>query len=451
MQIISLFTRVSQSWPDSVLAFLRLSSFFNFEFELFSPACAVPISFWSYYQMQMLAPLFFVGFLFAVMGCLELWQRYKKRKNNVERDGPDPISRVIYIIVFILSNMFTFLATKVLGPLECYRQPDRTFTMYLSPTNNCFEGEWAQNYGSVVFYAFLYLGLAPFSILVVFFIRRKHIWDREFLWKFGALIRPYKKTLFFWELVATFKKTMFVVLIKALADISIFGRLFYLICFLVVFLGIENLFLPFRTRDLNGLNAYWNIVAVFLLLSDALVFEPQSAKAAGQAIVATMVIVMMLFDLFMSFHRVIINLIFSKKYGAEAEKAMNDAREDAANRPKAIDTTGGSVPLSSVKSDPSGDAPPPPPPASQGVFDDEDDEDRYVAGAPKLGFGMGIFAPSSPVVEVNSVGRLTVLERSPSEAALPQPNGPKSPSMAAERMEKARDLRNRLDSDATGI
>jgi heme/copper-type cytochrome/quinol oxidase subunit 2 len=351
MQIISLFTRVSQSWPESVLVFLRLSSFFNFEFELFSPACAVRISYWAYYRMQMLAPIVFVVVLVIITGMFSIFQR-RKRRNQTDwgtNTGPDLFSRGLYMIVFIFSNMYTFLATKVLGPLECYQQHDKTFSMVLSPSSNCFEGEWAQNHYVVILFSILYLGLVPLSIIVVFVLKRKSIWQPEFLWKFGALIRPYKKNLFFWEIVATLKKTAFVVLIKALADITIYARLFYLICFLSVFLGLENMFHPFRTKNLNGLNAYWNILAVFLLMSNAFVFEPQSTKAAGQAIVAAIVVMLMLFALFVSFYRVAANFVTRvRSRGVQTKKNEADLEEE--------------------------------------------EEDEYVDGAPKLRFNMDVFA-----------------------------------------------------------
>jgi hypothetical protein len=286
--------------------------------------------------MQMAAPLIFIVVLCMWLGFSDY--RYKKRHTidneddkKIAANRPDLISRTIYVLVFILSNMYTFLATKVLGPLECYRQPDRTFTMTLSPSDNCYEGRWADSYPSVVFYAFLYLGLSPFLILISFIKNRRNITEKKFLWRFGALVRPYKPQLYYWELVATLKKIIFVVLVKILADISVYGRLFYLICFLILFMGIENVVQPYRNAQLNGLNSFWNIVAVFLLLANALIFEPGTTKKGGQIVVAIFVILFLLFAIFSSFVRGLLNVAFNLKLGIENFRS-NDTQE---TRPRA--------------------------------------------------------------------------------------------------------------------
>jgi hypothetical protein len=231
------------------------------------------------------------------------------------------------------------------------------------------------------------------------------------------------------------------------------------------------LVLPFRSADLNGLNAYWNIVAVFLLLSNALVFEPQSAKAAGQAIVATLVIVMMLFAVYVSFHRVILNFICSKKM--KGQGPQNDILADKVegDKKETNTTTGGVVMLTNVgtntdtfeTSGPAVPPPPPSPPSPRSV--EEGEEDEYIPGAPKLGFNMAIFAPSSSsiikesqrqfqmAIPVSSLNQLGIrmggaAAASPvSPSAVAPPMSPKSPSSAAEKLQKSKSLRAVLSED----
>lgn len=292
MQIISLYSRVSYSWPTEVLYFIRITSILNFEMELCSPTCSVPISYWGYYKMQMLAPIVFLGCLSLVIIALDLRLRRKRKLEGLpypDPDTPDLISRAIYIIVFIFSNMYTFLATKVLlGILECFKQPDGTYTMLLNPSERCNEGSWADNKPFVILFSVLYLGIAPFSIVLIFLKNRSSVAStRKFLWRYGALVRPYITNMFFWELIATVKKTVFVVLVKVLASLTVYARLLHLTFFLIIFMVTENVCLPSKTHRLNAL---WNSVAVFLLLSNALIFEPQSIGTAGLVVVAVLVI-----------------------------------------------------------------------------------------------------------------------------------------------------------------
>ncbi len=221
--------------------------------------------------------------------------------------------------VFIFSNMFTFIASKVLGPLECYQQPDKSFTMVLSPSLRCYEGDWNANYASVILFSFLYLGLIPVLILFVF-VKYRASEKRKtpiFLARYGSLVRPYKSNLYFWELVLSIKKFLFVILVKVLAGVGISLRLFYLICTLLFFILFENYFLPFKTNYLNGLNSLWNIAAIFLLLSNALVFEAQSIGYGSQIVIAIFVISLLLVAIFASISRLLVNFIFRKRYGMD--------------------------------------------------------------------------------------------------------------------------------------
>jgi hypothetical protein len=284
----------------------------------------------------MMAPLVFVALLGLGLGLVFIRERSKhvNPKVNSATEKPDIFSRVIYSFVFIFANMFTFLATKVLAPLECYRQPDGSFTMVLSPSERCFEGAWSKNYPAVVFFALLYLGIAPLSLTVVFIMNRGNIFSSKFLRKFGALIRPYAPALFFWEIVVTAKKTLFVVLVKAVADVSIYRRYFFLVCFLVFFMALENVCKPYRNLTLNGLNALWNLVAVFMLLSGALVFEPMSTSDSSRIAVAFLVVIAVLFAVFSSFIRATLNIIFRYRMGMDNNpKDMNKSSSGAHNLP----------------------------------------------------------------------------------------------------------------------
>jgi hypothetical protein len=217
--------------------------------------------------------------------------------------------------------MFTFLASKVLGPLECYAQPDGTFSMVLSPSNRCYEGEWNENYGSVILYTFMYLALIPLLIIIAFFRNRKNRNDRVFFLRYGSLMQPYKAQFYFWELIWTTKKALFVALVKVLAGVSLSNRLFYLICVLIIFIGVENYFLPFKTNYLNGLNISWNIVAIFLLLANAFIFEPASVGSVGKVLTAISVIVLLLLVLIVSVSRIVRNCI-TRKRNVEQKKEI---------------------------------------------------------------------------------------------------------------------------------
>jgi hypothetical protein len=206
----------------------------------------------------MLSPIIFFAIVFPSVAAYSFYAKKKQPEGgnkNDDSNGPDVLTRLVYIFVFLLSTMYTMLATTVFRPMQCLSQPDGKFTMILSPTENCYEGLWQQNYPWVVILAIILLGFAPGAIIVEFWRYRGNTDSLKFDWLYGALTRPYRKKYFWWELVATLKKIVFVVLVDVLADVTQYARLFYLICFLMLFMGLENTIRPFKTAELNGLNA----------------------------------------------------------------------------------------------------------------------------------------------------------------------------------------------------
>jgi hypothetical protein len=161
--------------------------------------------------------------------------------------------------------------------------------------------------------------LIPALLLYVFFKYRtpEARGSVVFLARYGTLVRPYKSNLFFWELILSTKKLLFVILVKVLAGVSISLRLFYLISTLSFFILVENYFLPFKTEYLNGLNSFWNIAAIFLLLSNALVFEPEAIGYGSRILVSVLVIAVLLVAIVASISRLVFNFIFRKRYGME--------------------------------------------------------------------------------------------------------------------------------------
>jgi hypothetical protein len=198
----------------------------------------------------MLLPLIF---FFLFIPTLILIQRF--RKNFLAKEGPSLLVRAIYVIVFLCSTMFTMIVMTVFRPLQCLPQPDGTYSMISAPYYRCYEGLWNSNYPLVIIFSLIFVGLLPLILVIEFWRNRRNPDALQFLWKYGSLLRPYRKKFFWWEILSTLKKTIFVVLVDVFSDLSLYSRLFYIICFLMLFLGLENTFRPFKTARLNALNS----------------------------------------------------------------------------------------------------------------------------------------------------------------------------------------------------
>lgn len=198
----------------------------------------------------MLLPIIFLVLFFALLFCL---QRFKIFMTPI--NGSSLLTRSIYVVVFLFSTMFTMIVMTVFRPLQCLPQPDGTYSMMAAPSYQCFDKQWYTKYPFVILFSVIFVGILPIVLIIEFWKNKSNPDSLNFIWKYGSLLRPYRKKYFWWEIINTVKKTIFVILVDVLSDISIYSRLFYLICFLMLFLGIENTVKPFKNSRLNALNS----------------------------------------------------------------------------------------------------------------------------------------------------------------------------------------------------
>jgi hypothetical protein len=115
----------------------------------------------------------------------------------------------------------------------------------------CFEEDWQNHLGLIVFGIIAYVLVVPLSLLYVFISHRKDHGSLDFLKNYDLLLSPYRYPCYFWELVLMLKRTLFVVSSDFLGDSSYsvkYGASVF------SFLWIELVCLPYSTKTLNMLN-----------------------------------------------------------------------------------------------------------------------------------------------------------------------------------------------------
>jgi hypothetical protein len=138
-----------------------------------------------------------------------------------------------------------------------YNDGQPVYIMASNPIQQCYQGEWNTNLPFVTLFSVLYGILLPTVVAVIFSLNRKKLDDHKFVVGYGSLVLLYRKFFFFWELVSMLKRAAFVIMTQFLtarkdqystkfaASISTIG----------FFSGLEILFTPFATRNLNMLNS----------------------------------------------------------------------------------------------------------------------------------------------------------------------------------------------------
>lgn len=163
--------------------------------------------------------------------------------------------RLLSIFSFVAITMYTFILSTVVQPFNCSRQPNGSYTINKAPSEKCFEGNWKSYEWIIYFFAIFYGFIFPFGIGYIFYSNRNTFNSSEFIFRFGTLISPYKKKLFFWELVIMLKRGIFVVSNDILSSSNDYNsRYFTSIGLLLVFLWIDVAFAPFQVKEINLLN-----------------------------------------------------------------------------------------------------------------------------------------------------------------------------------------------------
>jgi multisubunit Na+/H+ antiporter MnhE subunit len=170
--------------------------------------------------------------------------------------------RIIVPILFSSAvTLYTFLVSNSLSPFNCVSSYNTgqavTYFMARNPSEKCYDAEWYFHVKFVLLFSLIYGLIFPIIVAVVFYRQRKKIDDPQFQAGYGALVSLYTRTFFFWELVSMTKRASFVVMTEFLstrqdAYLTKFAASISTIAF---FSGLETIYTPFATKNLNLLSS----------------------------------------------------------------------------------------------------------------------------------------------------------------------------------------------------
>jgi hypothetical protein len=309
IQIISLFAEIPVNWPPSILSVYSAFSFSNFNVDLFSPECSVPLTFWGKWLFKLLVPvLVFVGmfliFLIQEIGArlypyrksvflISIWPKFSRSSKEdlvfiSNTNDPFRYSRYIYAPVLILTIFYSFLTSLSFQPFMCVAQDDGTYTMAMNSSANCFDREWLSHLPTTIFFILLYPVGIPVALGIVFWKNMEKSETKGFRKLFGGVTLSYRSHLFWWEAVDLIRRASIVMLLKLLFLFQMKYLQLFLAVLVLFLYQIFYVFLqPFKRAEMNFLTTCWMISSIICLFSGVVfkVGELQSFERTAFAVV----------------------------------------------------------------------------------------------------------------------------------------------------------------------
>jgi hypothetical protein len=160
------------------------------------------------------------------------------------------LNRVIPLLAVLVITMYTYLVSSALSPFKC-KFSNNQYVMYDNPSSLCFDDIWYSKLGQVVIFCLIYGLLAPGLIIFMFYSNRKNLKDPIFVARFGALIRNYKDSFFWWDLMPMLKRAIFVVSAAFLLVVKTEVTLSYITqFFLFCYVALEVSCNPYKEHNL---------------------------------------------------------------------------------------------------------------------------------------------------------------------------------------------------------
>lgn len=319
IQMVALFSSVPSNWPVQIQVFFQVLGFSNLKLDLFSPECAVEVSFWAKYYAVTLVPLF-LGLLFLSLYVCEtvywtcaIWlarvfsfnedtiRRFGLKKKSgrvVNRNEESLYSRYLYSFFTVLIAMYTTVVSSATAPFNCVATAEGVYSINRNLSIACYEETWFSELPKVFFLSFLYLIAFPVTLLIVLWKNRHHSSKGWFLVLFGAFSLPYRFEFCFWEVVNILRRCFIVLVIDFTSNLSGLNnlRIFFVLVVFFTNLVAQVFFEPYRTKTNNDLTFIWIIAAIVCLLT-GVVFNSDS-MAREEILLFTVIVFMILVTAF---------------------------------------------------------------------------------------------------------------------------------------------------------
>jgi hypothetical protein len=267
IQILAIFPRISQNWSQPMLNLFGFLSFSNMSFESLSFECDIPFTYWQQWNLKMNIPLILALMMFVIFFIERLVVYFASRRFVTKKLDPYPLPRFVYGYILLLNFVFVYLIATLVEPMNCYDVRGGA-KLAVDSSISCFDSSWKKNFiGPAVLYGLLYVVCVPFLYVYLFYQNRNRIISQEFQDWFGALTRPYRTEVYWYEIISILKKIMIAVIPESVSYLySPESKSLIAFISMLFFLILESKLRPFRTHIINQ----QSLMYIFFFVKDIL-------------------------------------------------------------------------------------------------------------------------------------------------------------------------------------
>jgi hypothetical protein len=233
-QFLSLFSQLSQQWPNALRFLFGVTSFLNFELQYFGFSCDQSFNFFGVWLLKLFLPIM----IFVVTVLMNFFSSRMR----------DPLIDVVKAKSISIMSSLLFLSTMIFSSLfqifNCVPQGDK-YVMLADPTIKCYESLWFSYLPFALFFILLYV-VTPLSA-GIFFFRSIKIGSLQAS-KFEVFFRPYRAGCEYWEMVRLLYRLAFVI-IRDTTSFDSGSKTLFLISVLAIELYLEGNFRPFQSEE----------------------------------------------------------------------------------------------------------------------------------------------------------------------------------------------------------
>jgi hypothetical protein len=225
----------------------------NFNLDIFFSACLMTLDFWQAQLFKVMLPFIVLAVLLSVAFVMDKF-RERQHPEIANRAFPNSMDKTISLYLKGVLGLTTYVVMVGFAPFRCFQHIDGTYSLVPSSSLSCYDAEWFEHLPIIVV-GLMEIILLPASVLVIFGVYRNKHDSNKFRWRFGLLTISYNRSFYWWEVVALFRKLVFVMVVDLTNDFETPLRIFLAEVVLISGIFLETIFQPRRaeTRVLHTL------------------------------------------------------------------------------------------------------------------------------------------------------------------------------------------------------
>ena len=254
---------------------------------------------------------------------LALVRRGQEAMKVEMRVKADALSLAFYVLVFAHMP----ISVKVFSVFQC-REVDGKFYLIGDMRKQCLDGEWNSVYLPIciVLIVIVVIGF-PLGILILLVCKRRSLDDETSIQTFGFLYAPYKRNLYWYEVVIIFRKLLLsgiLSMLYTMPTIQISLAAIFSLGFHLVHAWLQ----PFRAAEANNIE-YACLLATELTFIGALTASASNHRVASEHIggwIVALTVATLSYAVIITFRLLCRNIMLMRAFSAKPNAGSSKTR-----------------------------------------------------------------------------------------------------------------------------